>query len=91
MTEYTWENPPVNGIKHEKQDEIKEYTMLPSGKFEHETQHHHCYDFVRGVEETRSVINEGIKLHPHVYEGKDAHSDVHAGYGNIGFKPQTWV
>ena len=86
MTKYAWENRSVNGVKHEKQDEIKEYTMLPSGIFDYETKHHHAYDFVRGVEETRSVINEGIKLHSHVYEGKDAHSDVHAGYGNIGFK-----
>ncbi len=86
MTKYTWENPPVNGIEHEKQDEIKEYTMLPSAIFEHETKHRHCYDFVRGVIETSSQINEAFKLHSHVYEGKDAHSDVHAGYGNIGFK-----
>jgi hypothetical protein len=85
MTKYAWENPPVNGIEHEKQDEIKEYIMFPSGIFEHETKYHHAYDFVRGVEETRSVINEGVKLHSQVYHGKDAYSDVHAGYGNIGF------
>ncbi len=91
MTEYTWENPPVNGIEHEKQDEIKECNMLPSGIFDHETKHHRSYDFVRGVIETRSVINEGVKLHSHVYYGKDAHSDVQGGYGNIGFKSKTWI
>jgi hypothetical protein len=65
--------------------------MFPSGIFEHETKHHQAYDFVRGVVETRSVINEGVKLHSHVDYGKDAHSDVQAGYGNIGFKSQTWI
>jgi len=85
MAEYTWENPPVNGIEHEKQDEIKEYEMLSSRIFDHETKHDHSYDFVSGVVETSSIINEGVKLHPQVYEGKDAHSDVHTGYGNIGF------
>ena len=85
MTEYAWEKPPVNGIKHEKQDEIKEYEMLSSRIFDHETKHDHSNDFVRGVKETSSQINESVKLDPHVYEGKDAHSDVHAGYGDIGF------
>ena len=77
MAEYTWKNPPVNGIKHEKQDKIKEYKMLSSRIFEHETKHHHSYDFVRGVIETSSIINEGVEFHSQVYEGKDAHSDVH--------------
>ena len=86
MTEYTWENPPVNGIEHEKQDEIKEETMFPSGIFDHETKHHPADDFVGSVVETRSVISEGVKLHSHVDYGKDAHRDVQAGYGNIEFK-----
>jgi hypothetical protein len=60
--------------------------MFPSGIFENETKYHHSYDFVRGVIETRSVINEGVILHPHIYYGKDAHSDVQAGYDNVGFK-----
>ena len=85
MTEYAWEKPPVNGIKHEKQDEIKEYEMLSPRIFDHETKHDHSYDFVSGVIETSSIINEGVKLHSHVYEAKDAHSDVQAGYGNIKF------
>jgi len=91
MAEYTWENPPVNGIEHEKQDEIKECKMLSSRIFDHETKHDHSYDFVRGVKETSSIINEGVKLHSHVYDGKDAHSHVHAGYGNIKFQSQSWV
>ncbi|NIU59025.1 MAG: hypothetical protein GWN67_22360, partial [Phycisphaerae bacterium] len=78
--------PPVNGIEHEKQDEIKEQTMFPSGIFQHETKHHRSNDFVRGVIETRSVINEGVILHSHIYDAKDAHGDVQAGYGNVGFK-----
>ena len=85
MAEYTWENPPVNGIKHEKQDEIKEYKMLSSRIFDNETKHDHSHDFVSGVKETSSIINEGVKLHSHVYEGKDAQSNVYAGYDNIGF------
>ena len=91
MTKYTWEDRSINGIKHEKQDEIKEHNMLPSGIFKHETKHHHCDDFVSGVKETSSQINEGFILHSHVYEGKDAHCDVQAGYGNIEFKSQTRV
>ena len=85
MTQYAWENRPVNGIEHEKQDEIKEETMFPSGIFYNQTKHHHSYDFVRGVKEARSVIDEGVILHSQVYDGKDAHSDVQNGYGNIGF------
>ena len=91
MIKYTWENPPVNGIKHEKEYEIKEYIMFPPGVFQHETEHHYCYDFVRGVKETSSVINEFVKLHPHVYYGKNAHSYVEGGYDNIEFKSKTWI
>ena len=86
MTQYTWENRPVNGIDHEKQDEIKEDTVLPSGIFDHETKQHQAYNFVRGVIETGSRIDEGVILHSHVYDGKDAYSDVQAGYGHIEFK-----
>ena len=86
MAEYAWEKPPVNGIEHKKQDEIKEYKMLSPGIFDHETKHDHSYDFVKGVIETSSIISECVKLHSHVYEGKDAHSNVHAGYDNIKFK-----
>ena len=67
MPQHTGEHPPVNGIKHEKQDQIKEGTMLASGIFDHKTEHHHAYDFVREIIETRSVINEGVILHSHVY------------------------
>jgi len=70
MTQHTGENRPVNGIEHEKQDEIKEYAMFPSGIFDNQTQHHQAYDFVGGVVETRSVINEGVKLHSQVYYGR---------------------
>ena len=91
MMQYAGENPPVNGIEHEKQDEIKKYTMFPSGIFNNETQNHKTDDFVKGVEKTRSFINEGVKLHSQVYDGKDAYRNVQASYDNIGFKSQTWI
>ena len=91
MAEYTWENPPVNGIEHEKQDEVKEYAMFPPGIFDNETQNHHPYDFVGRVVETRPVINEGVVLRAQVYNGNDAHRNVHAGDDKIEFESQTWI
>ena len=79
MPQYAGKNPPVNGIKHEKQDQIKQGTMLPSGIFDYETEHHHTYDFVNGVVKACSVIYEEVILHPHIYHGKDAHGDVDGG------------
>ena len=44
--------------------------MFPSGIFDNQTKHHQSYDFVGGVKETNSVINEGVILHSHVYYEK---------------------
>ena len=83
MAQDTGEYPPVNGIKHEKQDQIKESAMFPSGIFDYEAEHHHADNFVGGIIEAGSVENEGVKLHAQVYQGKDAHGDVESGKGNI--------
>jgi hypothetical protein len=91
MMQYAGKNPAVNGIEHEKQDEVKEDTMFPSGIFDNETQNHHPYDFVRSVVETRPVINEEVILRAQVYYGKNADRDVDAGYGNIEFESQTRI
>ena len=58
-----------------------EQAMFLSGIFQHETQHHRCDDFVGQVEETGSVINEGVKLNSHVNYRSSA--EIEDGWGVI--------